>query len=88
MIRIRLWPVRRDEGRRSDWPAHVVANDAITRIDRSPRAKSDRLHVCRDKWQVKVKDNCSIGGILNPEDPSGPQRRFDKLVYICDHLLC
>ncbi len=32
--RIRFWPLRRDEGRRSDWPAHVVANDVSRKIDR------------------------------------------------------
>ncbi len=52
--RIRLWPLRRDDHsgvligasgeRRSDWPAHVLANDVSTRID--------RLHACRHKWQL------------------------------------
>ncbi len=42
--RIRLWPLRCDEHsgvligaggkRRSDWPAHVLANNVSTRIDR------------------------------------------------------
>ncbi len=34
VIRIRLWPLRRNEGRRSDWPAVVVANDVSRKIDR------------------------------------------------------
>ncbi len=44
MIRIRLWPLRRDyhsgiligAGGRwlSDWPAHVLANDVSRKIDR------------------------------------------------------
>ncbi len=43
-IRIRLWPLRRDdhsgvligagEARRSDWPVRVLANDVSTRIGR------------------------------------------------------
>ncbi len=51
MNRVRLWPLGRDDHsgvligaggtRPSDWPA----------ID-SPREKSDRLHACRDKWQL------------------------------------
>ncbi len=42
--RIRLWPPTRDDHsgvligadgeRRTDWPAHVLANDVSTRIDR------------------------------------------------------
>ncbi len=57
-----LWPLRRDYRsgvligtggeRRSDWPARVLANDVSTRID-SPRAKSNRLHACRHKWQLQ-----------------------------------
>ncbi len=60
--RIRLWPLRRDYRsgvligtsgeQRSDWPVHVLANDVSTRID-SPRAKSNRLHACRHKWQLQ-----------------------------------
>ncbi len=56
--RIRIWPLRRDDHsrvligvggmRRSDWPARVLTNDVITRVNRS-RAMSDRLHACRDK---------------------------------------
>ncbi len=52
--RIRFWPLRRDDHsgvligasgeRRSDWPAHVLANDVST--------GSDRLHACRHKWQL------------------------------------
>ncbi len=42
--RIRLWPLRRDEGRRSDWPAHVLANDVSRKID--------RFHAFRHKWQL------------------------------------
>ncbi len=44
VIRIRLWPLRRDDHSgvligvggtwRSDWPARVLANDVSTRIDR------------------------------------------------------
>ncbi len=49
--RIRLWQLRRDDHsgvligasgeRRSDWPAHVLANGVSTRIDRQP-AREDR----------------------------------------------
>ncbi len=56
--RIRLWPLRRDEHsgvligaggtRRFDWPVRVLTNDESVDI---PRAKSDQLHACRDKWQ-------------------------------------
>ncbi len=52
--RIRPWPLRRDDHsgiligaggtRRSDWPARVLANGVSTKID--------RLHACRDKWQL------------------------------------
>ncbi len=59
MTRILLWSLRRDEHsgvligaggtRRSDWPARVLTNDES--VD-SPLAKSDQLHVCRDKWQL------------------------------------
>ncbi len=51
VIRIRLWPLRRDDHsdvltgaggeRRYDWPPHVLANDVSTRIDRWP-AREDR----------------------------------------------
>ncbi len=44
VLEITFWPLRRDchsgvligagGRRRSDWPAHVVANDVSTRIDR------------------------------------------------------
>ncbi len=56
--RIRLLPLRRDDHsgvltdpigtRHSDWAARGLANDVSTRIDRQP----DRLHACRDKWQL------------------------------------
>ncbi len=59
VIRIRLWPLRRDDHsgiligaggeRRFDWPAHVLANDVSTRID--------RLHACRHKWQLQEQVN-------------------------------
>ncbi len=49
MNRICLWPLRRDDHsgvligaggtRRSDWPAHVLANDLSTTIDRWPERK-------------------------------------------------
>ncbi len=52
--KIRLWSLRRDDHsgvligaggtRRSDWPARVLANDVSTR--------TDRLHACREKWQL------------------------------------
>ncbi len=54
---IRLWPPERDKRsrvligaggtRRSDWSAGVLANDGSTR--------TDRLHACRDKWQLAVQ---------------------------------
>ncbi len=54
---IHLWPPRRDyhsgiligtdEARRSDWPARVLVDDVSVR--------SDRLHVCMDKWQLAAK---------------------------------
>ncbi len=62
VYRIRLWPLWPDDHsgvlivaggtRRSDWPARVLANNVSKRIDRNLLAKSDRLHVCRDKWQL------------------------------------
>ncbi len=33
---------------RSDWPVRVLANDENMKID----PYSDRLHACRDKWQL------------------------------------
>ncbi len=58
MNRIRPLPLRRVDHsgvlngavgtRRYDWAARVLANDVSTRIDRWP----DRLHACRDKWQL------------------------------------
>ncbi len=60
--RIRLWPLRRDDHsgvligasgqRRSDWPARLLANDEARESIDSPRAKRDRLHVCKGKWQL------------------------------------
>ncbi len=56
--RIRLW--RDDHSgtligsggtRRPDWPARVLANNVSTRID--------RLHVCRDKWQLTATCPCT-----------------------------
>ncbi len=53
-VHLLLVPLRRDDHsgvligaggmRRSDWPVRVLANDVSTRID--------RLHACRDKWQL------------------------------------
>ncbi len=58
--RIRLWQLRRDDHsgiligaggeRRSDWAAHVLANDVSTRIDRQP-AREERS-IARVKAQV------------------------------------
>ncbi len=52
--KIGFWPLRRDDHsdvligaggrRRSYLPARVLANDVSTRFD--------RLHTCREKWQV------------------------------------
>ncbi len=66
--RIRLWPLRRDDHSgvlsgaggtwRSDWPAHVLANDVSARID--------RLHACRHKWQIAATDSGGRDGIANP----------------------
>ncbi len=51
VTRIRLWSLRLDDpsgvligaggDRRSDWPAHVLANDVSTKLDREP-AREDR----------------------------------------------
>ncbi len=62
VIRIRLWPNRRDDHsgvligaggtRRSGWPARVFSNDEARGSIDSPRTTSDRLHAARDKWQL------------------------------------
>ncbi len=44
--------------RRSDWPAHVLANDVGARID--------RLHACRHKWQIAATDSGGRDGIAYP----------------------
>ncbi len=51
VIRIRLWPLRRDDNpgvligaggeRRSDWPVRVLANDVSMKIDRE-QAREER----------------------------------------------
>ncbi len=57
--RIRIWPLRRDYhsgvggGGRSDWPAHVLANDVSTRIDRKPVREKRSIALVRHKWQLQ-----------------------------------
>ncbi len=48
----------------------MLANDVSTRID-TPRAKSDRLHACRDKWQLAATDLYFAGGRGNSVEVVG-----------------
>ncbi len=72
VYRIRLWPLTRDDhsgvligaggGRRSDWPAHVLANDVSTRIDRW--AAREERSIARVQGQVA--DSCYSIAIIGP----------------------
>ncbi len=61
MNRIRLWPLKRDDhsGALIGQRACGLMTLARESID-SPRAKSDRLHVGRDKWQLAATSTHSM----------------------------
>ncbi len=76
VYKIRLWPLRRDDHsgvligacgtQRSDRPASVTK--ARESID-STRAKSDRLHAYRDKWQIAATSSSSVKPLFGTNKP-------------------